>query len=210
MGFIKGLVTAALYVAAFAAVVGGFLHLFFVDVYTVPHNGMAPTIVYDDQVLVWRHAGVDMGNVMLCEHPAVPGQLVLGRAIAFAGHTVSTDGRGNLFVDSNRATNEQLGTQRFYDVTLNKLFIMTLTSIEFAGLHTHSTYTEEGSTFALNQYEVNQGVYLLGDNRSDPIDDSREFGEIDPVACKGQVFMRWRPAPRQDDDIDHFYLDIIK
>src|SRR5262245_12692468 len=79
---------------------------FFVDIIMVPHNGMAPTLLYGERVLVWRGAKADMADVMVCEHPAKPEASVLARAVAFAGHTVSGDDRGNLLVDSDRASIE--------------------------------------------------------------------------------------------------------
>jgi signal peptidase I len=196
--------------AAFAlGVVGLVMKVFFVDVYEVPHNGMAPTLTAGDQVLVWRNAGVDMGDVMLCEHPARLGMPVLGRALAFSGRTITTDRFGNIYVDSDRATAEPVHVERFYDVRQSKEFRMLRGRIQYAGLHTHDFYLEDGHTFQLAPYQVNRGVYLLGDNRSDPDNDSRDFGEVDPNRCLGQVFLRWRPAPSHDDDIDHFYFDII-
>src|SRR4051812_34835095 len=99
MRIIRGALTAAFRLALVLAAIAGVLKLFFVDVYTVPHNGMAPTIVAGDQVLVWRDANADLANIMLCEHPSKPNELVIGRALAFAGHTISADRFGNLYVD---------------------------------------------------------------------------------------------------------------
>ena len=87
---------------------------------------------------------------------------------------------------------------------------MRLGSIDYRRQHRHQFMIEAGSSFGLATYQVNRGVYLLGDNRSDPADDSREFGEIDPARCRGQVFMRLSPAPPQNDDIRHGYLDWIQ
>lgn len=183
--------------------------LFFVDIVLVPHNGMAPTLVYGDRVLVWRRATVDMGDVVICEHPARPEASVLGRAVAFAGHSVSTDRAGALLVDEDRANLEWGGALRFFDVTRNKLFSMRTGDIDYRRQHRHQFMVEAGETFELRSYLVNRGAYLLGDNRTAPADDSREFGEVDPAKCRGQVFLRLSPAPPQNDDIRHGYLDWI-
>jgi signal peptidase I len=185
------------------------LRLFYVDILVVPHNGMAPTITYGESVLVWRRAHADMGDVMVCEHPATPGTLVMGRAVAFAGHLVDSDGRGGLVVDSDRASVEWQGELKFFDVTREKLFFMRHGTIDYARKNRHDFVVDRDADFYLRTYQVNRGVYLLGDNRTDSSDDSREFGEVDPSTCKGQVFMRLRPAPPQEDDIHHGYLDVI-
>jgi signal peptidase I len=186
------------------------LKVFFVDVVVVPHNGMAPTLVYGDHVLVWRNASVDMANIVICEHPGKPEARVLGRAVAFAGHTVSTDRTGDLLVDDDRASPQWEGPLRFYDAPRDRLSSMRLGSIDYRRQHRHQFMIETEASFDLTSYHVDRGVYLLGDNRSDPADDSREFGEVDPAHCRGQVFMRLSPAPPQNDDIRHGYLDWIQ
>lgn len=196
--------------ASFAAVIAGLLHFFYVDNFVMPHNGMAPTLVYGDRVLVWRRAKPDMGDIVVCEHPTRPGTQVIGRAVAFAGHSVSTDTRGQLFVDENRASAESLGTVRFFDARHDRMFTMQLSSIDYNRKHRHQFFVEDGYAFAMRQYQVQRGIFLLGDNRTDPYDDSREFGEVDPATCRGEVFMRLAPAAKQmDDDIRHGYLDYV-
>jgi signal peptidase I len=203
---LRGLFSLASVLALFAA----FLRLFFVDIVVVPHNGMAPTMTFGERVLVWRRAHVDMGDVVICEHPAKPEASVIGRAVAFAGHIVSTDGTGNLLVDSDRSSIEWANEMRFFDATREKLFTMRTGSIDYRRQNRHEFIIERDSDFYLPTYQVNRGVYLLGDNRSDSIDDSRDFGEIDPDKCKGQVFMRLTPAPQYADDVHHSYFDVIQ
>ena len=204
-----GALRKLLSLTTWALAIAGVLKLFFVDVIHVPHNGMAPTLVYGDLVLVWRNAKVDMADVVVCEHPTRPEASVLARAVAFAGHSVSTDAYGYLLVDEDRANIEWESDARFYDVTRQKLFSMRPGYIDYMRQHRHRFMVELDTTFNLGTYAVNHGVYLLGDNRADPDDDSREFGEVDPARCKGQVFMRVWPAPRQEDDVRNGYLDFI-
>jgi signal peptidase I len=208
-----GRVLSALFrLASLLTVIALFFKLLFVDIVVVPHNGMAPTLLSGERVLIWRNASADMGDVMVCQHPAQASASVLGRVIAFAGHTVSADYLGNLLVDDDRASVEWDDTVRFYDATREKLFTMRRGSIDYNRQNRHAFMIEQGQTFQLRTYQVNRGVYLLGDNRSDPSDDSREFGEVDPTTCRGQVFMRLTPADRTgpEDDIHHSYLDVIK
>jgi signal peptidase I len=210
MSAIGSLLRGLFSLATLAVLVAMVLHLFFVDIVTVPHNGMAPTLLVGERVLVWRKAHVDMGDVMICEHPASPTASVLGRAIAFAGHTVDSDDRGGLLVDNDRASVEWQDDIRFYDATHQKLFTMRLGSIDYQRQNRHTFILERDTVFGLRTYQVNRGVYLLGDNRSDPIDDSRQFGEVDPAKCQGQVFMRLTPGEQRDDDIQHSFFDVIQ
>jgi hypothetical protein len=53
-------------------------------------------------------------------------------------------------------------------------------------------------------------VYLLGDNRRERSFDSREFGEVDPETCLGQVFMIWQPAPDRGDDVGNHRLEWVR
>ncbi len=198
------------FIGMLCVLAGGVLRLFFMDVYTVPHNGMAPTLVMGDEVLVWRNSVADMGNVMLCEHPSNPGQTVLGRVIAFPGHTVSTDHFGHLVVDSDRTTTEGVGQFHFYDESVKRMFTMDMYEIEYNHHHGHKIFLENGTMFSLVTSELEKGVFLLGDNRSHDWDDSRDFGEIEPERCTRQVFMRLRPAPSRDDDLHGGYLDLIR
>jgi signal peptidase I len=210
MNALGGALRLIVKLATFGAIIAGLLRLFYVDNFVMPHNGMAPTLVYGDQVLVWRRAKPDMGDIVVCEHPTRPRASVIGRAVAFAGHSVSTDNRGQLFVDEDRASVENIGNVRFFDARRDRMCTMQLSSIDYNRKHRHEFFVEDGYAFAVRPYQVQRGIFLLGDNRTDPYDDSREFGEVDPATCHGEVFMRLSPAPKQmDDDIQHGYFDHV-
>jgi signal peptidase I len=185
------------------------VRLLFIELVVVADNGMAPTLVYGDEVLVWTPAKVDMADVVLCEHPAKSGELVIGRAVVFAGHTVRSDHNGMLYVDNDQAATQVEGRVRFYDVTRKKQWDMQLGQIDYFGKHSHPTFVQHGDRLQLPTYRVEKGVYLLGDNRSERSFDSREFGEVNPERCIGQIFMRWKPAPPTGDDLGHGRLDVI-
>lgn len=193
-----------------AVVLGTIARAFFVETYVVDHNGMAPTLVNGDEVLYWKGASVDMADIMICQHPSRTGRLVMGRAVAFAGHTIETDRNGVLQVDGDRIGGNIMGTMRFYDVTRRKLFRMTYAEIDYAGHHDHEVFMEVGTPFRVPRYEVRRGFYMLGDNRADRDHDSRSFGEIDPAKCLGQVFFRTRAAPDRNDDVQGGMLEIIQ
>jgi signal peptidase I len=177
----------------------------------IQDNGMAPTLVYGDEVLIWLGAQADMSDVMVCEHPARDGALVIGRALAFAGHSIQTDENGRLYVDKDMATSQAEGHARFYDVTRKKLWDMHMPRMDYFERHDHLYFLEVGDELRVPEYHVEKGVYLLGDNRSETQFDSRAFGEVRPERCLGQVFMRLRPAPTESgDDLNHGYLDVIE
>lgn len=202
---------AALNLVALLVIAAVAAKYFLVDVVEVPDNGMAPTLVLGEQVLVWRHATADLADVMVCKHPVEPDQIVIGRAIAFAGSRIHTDHNGQLFVNGDQTGTQNGRTVRFYDVVRKRERTMTASEIDYFGQRTHEFFVEEGDRFSLRRpYTVESGMFLLGDNRSEDTYDSREFGEFQPADCTGQVFMRLRPAAIGSAELDHGYLELIK
>lgn len=199
-----------LLVAVVALIAGAVLNALYVKRFVVNDNGMAPTMVAGDEVLAWTKFGVDTGDVLVCKHPGRDNAYVFGRVIAHPGQKLNTDHNGTLYLDGQRTVVDPRGTMEFYDVTRKKQFTMQWGFMEFSARLTRPFFLEEGRTFSLREYTVSRGVYLLGDNRSDEQHDSRQFGEVDPDACFGQVFLRWKTAPPTGDDIRHGVLDWIK
>lgn len=194
---------------SFGVMIAMVLKMFFVDVVKVPHNGMAPTLLAGEYVAVWRKADVDIADIVICQHPANREAHVLGRAVAFAGQTIRGD-RDDFVIIDDRNTIIASGREAgFYDSVRDKLFTMRLGTIEYRSGHKHPFMILANTNFSMRSYQVSTGVFLLGDNRSDPSDDSREFGEVDPTRCMGQVFMRLFPAPDHGGDIQHSYLDML-
>lgn len=175
----------------------------------VTDNAMAPTLVLGEEVWMWKGAAVDMADIVVCEHPARPSELVIGRAVAFAGHTISTDHHGTLYVDKDRTVAGVDGTTLFYDRARKRQFEMLLGSIDYFGRHDHQTFLEKGGKFHVSTFAVNRGVYLLGDNRTERSFDSRAFGEVDPDRCLGQVVMRVRPVEESVKALDHGRYQLI-
>lgn len=204
--FIKLLVLAAVVLLIGGAVANAL----FVKRFLVPDNGMAPTMVYGDEVLVWTRFGVDSGDILVCQHPGRNSGYVFGRVLAHPGQTINTDHNGTLYIDGQRTDVEPKGTVQFYDVTRKRQFTMRWGEMAYSPRLTRPYFLEEGRTFTMREYRVDRGLYLLGDNRSDEQHDSRTYGEVLPDTCYGQVFLRWKPAPPTGDDIHHSMLDWIK
>ena len=209
MRVLRDLLQTIFKLASFGVLIAFVMKVFFVDIYVMPHNGMAPPLLYGDRILVWRRAKADMGDIVMCSHPSKPDATVIGRAVAFTGHSISVDPRGQLTVDDDSATIEGLGEVRFYDETREKLFYMKLGTINYRMKHRHEFFVESGGYFEIPLTTLERGIYLLGDNRSDSWDDSREFGEVDPRLCEGEIFMRLTPAPERADDIHHGYFEFV-
>jgi len=195
-----------------ALVVIGCLVVFvlFMKRITVETNAMAPTLVYGDEVLVWKHAEIERTDVVVCEHPVRSDEWIIGRAIAFPGEKIQTDHLGTLTLNRDRPPVNLHGTKLFYDATLNKQSTMIFGLIDYASRYSHAFFIEKGTHLQILPAVVNRGIYLLGDNRSYVGFDSRELGEIDPDTCLGQVVLRWKLGPDTGDDLEHSRFDIIE
>lgn len=210
MRAIEGLLKLALNLGVLLLVIFTVARFTVVDVLTMPHNGMAPTLVAGDEVLVWRGADVDFTDVVVCPHPKDPRRTVISRAVGFNAVRVNTDHNGVLQLGRDRTVVVGLGGASFYDELRKKRFRMHRGEISYHGRRKHEIMREHGKTFSLRSYQLQPGmVYLLGDNRSDYSNDSRAFGGVDPETCDGQVFMRLKPAEERGDDIQGGFLDII-
>ncbi len=209
----QGSLKALGWLAAIVAIALGVLRAGFVDVITVGHNGMAPTIVAGDQVALWRGAEIETGDVALCAHPGQQGRYVLARVMARAGQRLNTE-RGQLSINSERVLRDVHGTTRFYDSVNGHTSRYALSTERFGNNH-HPTFDSERSPLVLRDQPVRAGLFMLGDNRSYRGEDSRTFGEVVEATCKGVVFLRLVPAARPavadpGDELGHGWLDLIR
>ena len=197
------------WIAAILLLIAGVMKLFFVDVAEVGHNGMAPTLVSGDQVLLWRDAVPEMGSVTICRHPARPNEFVMGRVVGKPGMTLSSD-RGQLHVEGTVPNRDTVGQVQFHDQASNRSFHMTY-GIENLGNTPHWFFERADQVFQLRTTTVPNGrIFLLADNRTFLGQDSRFFGAVDPATCVGRVFMRLAPADGVPDELDHGWLDMIR
>jgi len=216
--FLKFLFKTALWVGGFLLIVGGVMRFFFIDEVVVGHNGMAPTMLTGEKVLLWRGSDIKMGDIVVCRHPGQPQIFVMGRVIALGGMTVSSP-RGQLTisgsapgtarVDSSTPDRDILGHPRFHDVDNGVTTEMTY-GIEKLGNTDFTFFEPRRFTFRLREHEVaDDKIFLLGDNRGYLGQDSRAFGDVDPDTCKGNLFMRWRPVDDEGADLGHGWLDVL-
>lgn len=184
------------------------LFLFFVHRVRVSHNAMAPTLLAGEEALVWRNADIEMGDVVVCEHPGRRGEFVIGRVVAKPGMRIESP-RGQLTVSDTRADVDYQGTVRFYDTVLDRTDTMR-SGVETLGNTEHRFFIRKDDHLRIRPTEVSKGPYLLADNRSVRGNDSRQFGPVDVETCIGQVFMRLWPNDDDPNDLGHGYLEWIE
>ncbi|UJR81599.1 signal peptidase I [Sandaracinus amylolyticus] len=208
-GFWKGLFK----VLAFFAVIGGIaiavLRVWFVDVVTVRHNGMAPTMVLGDRVLVWRDAELERNDIGLCRHPQDPARWVIGRVAVMPGGEIAAE-RGQLRLGRDRVTHDVRGQVQFTDGETGHTYPMAWGIEEFDDYEEHLFFDRSDRQLAIRAMTRMNGLYLLGDNRAHVGEDSRTFGPVQASGCRGQVFIRLTAAEGGlPAEIPHGMLDIL-
>lgn len=207
-GFWKGLLKIVVALAIVLGIAIGVLKAFFVDVVTVAHNGMAPTMILGDRVLVWRDARLERNDIVLCRHPRDETRWVIGRIAAMPGDSIR-QARGVLFLGRDRASRDIRGEVRFTDVETNHTYSMQWGIEQFSDYQEHLFFERADRGMSLRDQERVGGLYLLGDNRAHIGEDSRTFGVVQPSSCRGQVFMRLTAAEGMPAGVPHGDLDIL-
>lgn len=207
LNLVRGLLKLALWLFAFLLVVGAILKIFFVDILYVGHNGMAPTLVRGERVLVWRGAEPKFGRVMLCKLPS-SGEHVIGRVMGTAGREVGSS-RGRLTLGGKTPPVDWKSKVEFFDEDTGRTEVHHL-GIEDIAVLSHPILEKEIGSFRIRARSVADGrIYLLGDNRSHLGQDSRSFGDIPADACIGAVFLRLLPTDQAKDKFGHRAVQLI-
>lgn len=206
--FAKGVFKFLSVIVILVAIAAGVLYGFYVKVLEVGHNGMAPTIVLGDSVLVWKTQELGLGQVALCEHPQQPGVYVLGRVVGRPGQIVGME-RGTLTINGEMPEVDGRGIVSFQDAEIGRTVRMRY-AYERILTHDHPIFWREGSEPRMSRpHTVRGGLFLMSDNRTHRGEDSRTFGEVSPASCVGRVFMRLTAAPTPAE-IGNAALDIIE
>jgi signal peptidase I len=204
---IRGLLKLALWLGALALVIGAVFKIFFVDILYVGHNGMAPTLVRGERVLVWRGAEPKFGRVMLCKLPT-SGEHVVGRVVGTAGRDVGSS-RGRLTIGDTTPPVDWQGKVEFFDEDTGRTEPYHL-GMEDISVLAHPILEKEIGSFRIRARSVAEGrVYLLGDNRSHIGQDSRSFGDVPVESCLGSIFMRLTPTEQSREKFDHRYVQFV-
>jgi signal peptidase I len=204
---LRGLLKLALWLGAVALVIAAVLKIFFVDILYVGHNGMAPTMVRGERVLVWRGAEPKFGRVMLCKLPS-SGEHVVGRVVGTGGRDVGSS-RGSLTIGGTMPPVDWKEKVEFFDEDTGRTEQYSL-GIEDLSVLAHPILEKEIGSFRIRARAVAAGrVYLLGDNRSHIGQDSRSFGDVPAETCLGSIFMRLTPTDQSREKFDHRYVQLI-
>jgi hypothetical protein len=208
MKLLRGAGKVLLWVAVPVVVVLAILKVAYVDVVTLGHNAMAPTLMAGDSALVWRGAVISHGDIALCRHPTEEGRYVLARAIAMPDMSVTTD-RGHLVINGSSPTGETHGEVSFTDPTRDEARRTLRLAIEQLGNDRYWVLEDRGRPLRIRRIESLDGIYLLSDNRSYPGEDSRAFGTVLAGECLGQAFLRFSPGDLAIEGVPHGWLDML-
>jgi signal peptidase I len=187
--------------------IGGVLRAFFVTPVMISDDGMAPTLLAGETVLMWNNEGgtPEFGDLLVCRHPTGAGYVV-GRFIARPGATISSE-RGSLKVDGHAADRDVDRTISFTMHGQSEAYSVII-GRESRGGEEHPFMQDARVGFRTRNLVVRDGIFLMGDNRLPHRFDSRTFGPVNPVNCVGHVFMRWATAGHRLE-FDHNVLDLI-
>ncbi|MBI2896441.1 MAG: signal peptidase I [Deltaproteobacteria bacterium] len=181
--------------------IGAAARAWLIDVEEVPNNEMAPTLLLGDRIVLLTPATVRRGDVVLCNHPQVPGRRVWGRVFGMPGDTVAIQ-RGVPIINGDRVGTEvptppsyvlnDALTSRTY-----RLGIREETMGSGSGATYHVSMHSSSARMEMAPRRVRSGYFLIADNRKTMAIDSRIFGEVNPVFCSGVAIVVLWPGAGQ-------------
>ncbi|GAB4112155.1 MAG: hypothetical protein OHK0013_48150 [Sandaracinaceae bacterium] len=196
-----------LVVVAILLIIAGVLRWLYVDVVTVSHDAMAPTIFGGDRVLVWRTTEFDHGDILLCRHPRREGAWVMGRAVGRPGMSIRIE-REQLVINNQTVSRDFQGNFMFEDQHSHAQVEFTW-GVEILGEVEHLFMERPDRQVSMRPVEQVNGFFLMSDNRTYQGEDSRTFGPVPHTNCVGTVFMRWEPGGRAPAAVPSGWLDIL-
>lgn len=184
------------------------LKAFVFDLAEFGHNGMAPTLIRGERVLIRKGAKPVVGSIAVCRHPTEDAWVV-GRVAATQGMTVESSG-DELRIDGETIMLERKGQTSFFnaDDDLTKTVIW---ADEYLEPTPHLVFLPEKGRQSIRKTQVPAGkLFLLGDNRASMGQDSRAYGLIDADTCRGNVVFRVIPVDGLDPRLAHGYFEPIR
>lgn len=208
MSTLKPIFKFLLWVATVFAIIAGIMKATVVDLALVGHNAMAPTMITGEQVLIWTRHDPERGDIVICENPADPSMMVVGRVVAVEGSVVGA-ARGHVVLDGDNLDRNVMGSTRFFDVDSETTSEYEI-GVRHIGINDYPYMVATNYNFRMRPSTVGPGeVFLLSDNLSYLGQDSRTFGPVAIETCVGQIFLRWKPVDDGGAGFDHGYFDII-
>jgi signal peptidase I len=195
-------------VGAGLIVIALILKALFFDMAELAHNGMAPTLLRGERVLIYKKGAPTLGSIAVCQHPTEEGWLV-SRVAATEGMTIDSFGK-ELRIDGEPVVFEEHGRTSFYNADTD--FTASLVwGDEHFGPKPHRIFMEEDGRHRIRETELAAGeIYLLNDYRAHWVEDSRAFGPLDASSCRGTIVFRLFPVEGLDREIAHHYFEPIR
>jgi signal peptidase I len=195
-------------VGAGIIVVALVLKVLLFDVAEVGHNGMAPTLLRGERVLINKRAAPEVGSIAVCRHPTEDGWVV-GRVAATEGMVIDSFG-DKLRIDGRPVVFEGEGKTSFHNADNERTRTVTWGDESF-GLKRHQIFMAEDGQHLVRKTEISAGeLYLLGDYRSYMGQDSRAYGVVEASTCRGTIVLRVIPVDDLEDKLAHGYFELIR
>ncbi len=178
------------------------------DMAEVGHNGMAPTLLRGERVLINKRSAPSIGSIAVCQHPTEDGWVV-GRVAATEGMTIDSFG-DDLRIDGESTVFDKGGATSFLNVD-NDLTSTLMWGDEYFGGKPHRIFMKEDGRHLVRKTELSEGeLYLLGDFRSYMGQDSRAYGVVSASTCRGTIVFRVTPVDGLEGKIAHRYFELLQ
>ncbi len=208
MGWTRSGLGCLSWIGAAVIVVLLLLKVLVFDVATVGHNGMAPTMVRGERVLINKRGKPAPGAIAVCRHPTEEGWVV-GRVAAVGGSMIESFG-DVLRLDGQPLQFDERGSSKFYNDD-NGLTRLVIWGTERTGTNKYEIFLGESRQHLVRKTTVDPGkVYLLGDYRGYMGQDSRAYGQVDAASCRGNIVFRLTPVDGLPAEISHGYLELVR
>ncbi len=178
------------------------------DMASVGHNGMAPTLVRGERVLIHKRGEPSLGAIAVCQHPTEEG-FVVGRVAATEGMRIASFGK-ELRLNEEPVVFDERGTSSFFNLDTKRTRSLSWGE-EHLGPQTHLVFVGEEGRHLVDETVVPEGkLYLLGDFRAYMGQDSRAYGVVDASTCRGTIGVRVTPAEGLPSELAHGYFEPVR
>ncbi len=193
MGAIRSGLGCLSWVGAIFIVIALLLKVILFDMAEVGHNGMAPTLLRGERVLINKRTTPTLG----------------ARVAATGGMTIDSFGT-ELLIDGKPVDYNGGGSTSFYNADTDRTVQVTWGD-EYLGTGKHRIFLGANRRHHVEKTEVPSGkLYLLGDYRGYMGQDSRAYGLVDAASCRGTIVFRMSPVEGLEPEISHGYLELIR
>ncbi|MGB8332059.1 MAG: signal peptidase I [Polyangiales bacterium] len=196
------------WIGAAIIVIALVLKVLFFDMAEVGHNGMAPTLLRGERVLIYKRGEPSLGSIAVCRHPSEDGWVV-GRVAATGGMTIDSFGK-KVRINGEPVPFDEKGTTTFLN-TDNDLTDTVIWGDEYLETGPHQIFMAPDEGHRVRETEVPGGkLYLLGDDRAYMGQDSRVYGLVDASSCRGTIVFRLTPVEGLEHELAHRYFELIR